>query len=92
MLVRSFEVACYLAKKGRPYSDFPELIELEKMHGVKFLSSYGHRNACKQFIHFISETILNETVKNKLLPANFVSVLCAGSTDSSIVEKEHIYT
>ena len=47
MLVRSFEVAYYIAKKGRPYSDFPELIELEKMHGVKFLSSYGHRNACK---------------------------------------------
>ena len=91
MLVRSFEVAYHLAKKGRPYSDFAELIELEKMHGVKFLSSYGHRNACKQFIHFISETIFNENVKNKLLHANFVSVLCDGSTDSSIVEKELIY-
>ena len=91
MLVRSFEVAYYLAKKGRPYSDFPELIELEKMHGVKFLSSYGHRNACKEFIHFISVTIFNENVKNKLLRANFVSVLCDGSTDSSIVEKELIY-
>ena len=45
MLVRSFEVAYYIAKKGGPYSDFPELNELEKIHGVKFLSSYGHRNA-----------------------------------------------
>ena len=88
-LVQSFEVAYYIAKKGRPYSDFPELIELEKMHGVKFLSSYGHRNACKQFIHFISETIFNENVKNKLL--NFVTVLCDGSTDSSLVEKELIH-
>ena len=58
---------------------------------MKFLSSYGHRNVCEQFIHLISETIFDETVKNKLLHANFVSVLCDGSTDSSIVEKELIY-
>ena len=50
MLVRSFEVAYYIAKKGRPYSDFPELIELEKMHGVKFLSSYGHRNGISKML------------------------------------------
>ena len=61
------------------------------MHGVKFLSLYGRRNACKQFIHFISETIFNENVKNKLLHANFVTVLFDRSTDSSIAEKELVY-
>ena len=66
MLVRSFEVAYNIAKKGRPYSDFPESIELERMHGMKFLSSNGHRNACKQFIHFISETIFNDMFQTKL--------------------------
>ena len=76
MLVQSFDVTYYIAKQGRPYSDFPELIELEKMHGMKFLSSYGHMNAWKQFIHFKSKTIFNENVKKKLLHANFVTVLC----------------
>ena len=64
------------------------------MLGVRFVSSYGHRNACKQFIHFKSETILDENVKNKLLLyscTNFLSVLCDGSTDSSTVGKDLIY-
>ena len=86
-----FEAAYYLVKKGNPYSDFPKLIILERMHGIKVLSSRGDRNACKQFIHFITEKIFNENVKNKLLHANFVSVLCDWSTDSSIVEKELVY-
>ena len=49
-----FEAVYYLVKKGKLYSDFPELIILERMHGMKVLSSHGHRNACKQFIHFIT--------------------------------------
>ena len=91
LFVRSFEIAYLLAKKARPYSDFPDWLEMEKRHGVKFPAAYDHRNACKEFIHYISETIFNEHVKNKLLRANFLTVLCDGSTDSSIVEKELIY-
>ena len=71
MLVRSFEVVYHIAKKGRPYSYFPEFIELEKIHGMKFLSSSGHRNACKQFSHFISETIFNENIKTNCFMLTF---------------------
>ena len=30
-------------------------------------------------------------MKEKLLKSNFISTLCAGSTDSSVIEKESIY-
>ena len=36
-LKRLIEVLYYLAVNGRPYTDFDGLVELEKMHRVKFL-------------------------------------------------------
>ena len=44
MLVRSFEVAYYIGKKGRPYSDFPDLIELvaKLQHLPGFMTGLGH--------------------------------------------------
>ena len=30
--------AYYIALKGRPFTDFKDLIDLEKLHGVKFQS------------------------------------------------------
>ena len=43
-LQKLFEVAYLIAMKGRPFTDFPDYIRLEKLHGVKVL--YNHRNAC----------------------------------------------
>ena len=34
-----FDVAYYIAKQGRPLTDFESLIALEKMHGVDFLGT-----------------------------------------------------
>ena len=92
-LEKLFEVSYYIAVKGRPYSDFEDLVKLEKLHGVNFSPSdaYEHRNACKTFIEFSSKCIFEKTVKDKLLRSNFVSVLCDGSTDNAVVEKECIY-
>ena len=36
-LKRLIEVSYYLAVNGCPYMDFHGLVELEKMHGLKFL-------------------------------------------------------
>ena len=45
-----FDVAYYIAKQGRPLTDFESLIALEKMHGVDFLgTSYGNWKACRIF-------------------------------------------
>ena len=38
-LKRLIEVLYYLAVNGHPYTDFDGLVELEKMHRVKFLKS-----------------------------------------------------
>ena len=42
-LKRLIEVSYYLAVNGRPYTDFHGLVELEKMHSVKFLKGKSMR-------------------------------------------------
>ena len=61
------------------------------MHGVKYRVRYDNINSCVEFIKCINDGIFDKKVKQKLKRANFVTVLCDGSTDSAIVEKECIY-
>ena len=37
-LIKLHDFAYYIALKGRPFTDFKDLIDLEKLHGVKFQS------------------------------------------------------
>ena len=92
-LEKLFHISYVIAKKGRPYTDFVDLIELEKLHGVKFSTSgvYENATACRNFINYSSQCIFEKTLKEKLFWANFISVLCDGSTDSAVIEKECIH-
>ena len=87
-LEKYFDIAYFLAKKGQPYSDFSELISLQKMQGVKFSIAYNNSKACTKFISFIIKSIFEESIKSKFIRSNFIAVLCDGSTDSAVVEKE----
>ena len=90
-LMKLFEVAYLIALKGRPFSDYSYLLELEKIHGVKFLEMYEHRNSCREFIDYTSSYLVNKDVKNKLLKTNLIGVLNDGTTNAAIVEQEVIY-
>ena len=70
-----------------------DIIELEKLHNVKFFpgGSYKNESACRDFVDSYANLISNEEVKEKLLKSNFISILCDGSKDSSVIEKECIY-
>lgn len=85
------EIAFYIALKGHPFTDFQDHIQLEKLHGVKYTGAYENESACKDFMFCISEYLFEESVKKKLLKANFVAILCDGSTDASVTEQEVIY-
>ena len=70
-----------------------DIIELENFHNVKFFpgGSYENESACRDFVNSSASLIFNEEVKEKLLKSNFISILCEGSTVSSVIEKEYIY-
>ena len=91
-LKRLIKVSNYLAVNGCPYTDFHGLVDLEKMHRVKFLKgkSYENETTRRDFIQNAAECLLQEDLE-KLKRANFISVLSDKSTDAAIVEKECIY-
>ena len=66
-----------------------DITELEKLHNVKFFPGGSYEN--ESAVNFGINLIFNEEVKEKLLKSNFISTLCVGSTDSSVIEKESIY-
>ena len=90
-LYKLFEVAYFIAKKGRPFSDYHDFLELEKLHGVKYDLLYNNRNACVDFIRYIKKSLFDISVISKLKRVNFITVLCDGATDVAIIEKECIF-
>ena len=92
-LKKLFDIAYLIAFKARPYSDFTDLVELEKLHGVKFFQSCAYENdmACKLFIHYASKSLYEKELKNKIKRANFITILADGATDAALIEKEVIY-
>ena len=90
---RLFDIAYLIASKGRPYCDFTDIIELEKLHGVKFFSNSVYENVmgCKIFIHFAAKDLFEKKVKDKIKRANFITVLADRATDAVLIEKEVMY-
>ena len=66
-----------IAFKGHLYCHFKEIIELEKLHGVKFFSNSVYENdmGCKIFIPFAAKALFEKEVKDKIKRANFITVL-----------------
>ena len=83
-----FRAAYYLVKSNQPFKKFPLLLELEELEGLKFLDSYKNDKSVREFIMSIAEELNGENLEKI---SHFFSLLCDGSTDSSITEKEHIY-
>ena len=47
-----FRTAFYVAKKGKPFSDFPDLLKLQRANGVKISENYCNDKQAKTFIKF----------------------------------------
>ena len=92
-LKKLFDIAYLIAFKARPYSDFSDLVELEKLHGVRFLQSCAYENdmACKLFVHYASKSLYEKELKDRIKKANFITILADGATDAALIEKEVIY-
>ena len=77
--------------QGLSFTAFQNQVALEKLHGLKFTSTYENENACKNFIFGISKYLFEENIKKKIHLVNFIAILCDGSTDSSVIEQEVLY-
>lgn len=78
-----FRISHYIAKKGRPFSDYAWSADLHEVtHGISLGETYRNDKACRNFIGFIAEAKRLALVE-ALMKAPFYSTL-TGSTDSSV--------
>ena len=49
-LTKLFKITYLIALRGRLCTNFSNLMELEKLHGEKFLEKYKNQVACQDFI------------------------------------------
>lgn len=85
-----FRTAFYVAKKASPFSDFPDLLKLQRVHGVKIGESYCNDKQARTFISFIYEE-QRHNIAVEINETDFFAVLADGSTDSSVVQEEIVY-
>ena len=86
-----FNIAFYLSKRERPFTDYPHLITLEKKNHVKNIgNSYITDRACAVFTDYIGK-VTKESFAEDFAKARYYSVLSDGSTDSAVIEQEVVY-
>ena len=50
-----FNTAFYLVVAGRPFRDFPALLQLQGLNGLQVGRAYNSPNQARSFVHFIAE-------------------------------------
>ena len=81
-MLKLYNIANYITVKEHAFTDFEDLIEFEKLYGVKFQSG------CKDFIKRIAEYFFKQDIYSKLIRVNFIAILCNGTTNTSVTEQK----
>ena len=71
----------------RPFTDFPDLLDLQTLNGVGLWGTYHNDKAAKEFITHIAG-VYQDNLQKHLHKSDYFSVYCDGSTDRSESEKE----
>jgi len=74
-MMKLFRTAYFLAKKERPFSDFPELLQLQNLNGLNLGKTYNNDKSAKVFIENIAQLYKDE-LKELLNSSNYFSVFC----------------
>ncbi|XP_040177111.1 zinc finger protein 862-like [Rana temporaria] len=85
-----FNVAYYIAKHNKPYTDFKGLLELTEKLGVAAREEYANDKRCKEFISHIATVIRKELIC-ELKKAKYVSLMLDESTNKGGVEELILY-
>ena len=91
-LEKLFNTAYYLAKNGRPFSDFNQLCILQVKNGVTLGETYLNDKQCREFIEAIAE-VMKQNQKEAMNNAQprFFTLMADSGTDTSNKDLEVIY-
>ena len=90
-LIKLFEIAYLIAIRGRPFTNFSNLMKLEKLHSIKFLEKYKNRVACQDFISATRDYFFSEFVRSKLECTDFIGIWNDRTTDAAPIEQDVLY-
>ena len=82
-----FRTAYAIAKRCKPFRDYEYICELQLLNGVDLGKNYLHEKAAAKFIKYVADEIRLKTA-HALVGHRYVSVICDGSTDLTVVEQE----
>ena len=83
-----FNSAFYLAIKGRPFTEFPELLTMQEKNGIKNIGkAFLTNSACEELTDYIAE-LTKVLLKTDIANANYYACLIDVSTNSSVIEQE----
>ena len=85
-----FRSAFYLAKQGRPFTDFKDLVTLQVANGLDIPPSYCNDKQARVFTGFIYDIFRKAKITN-IRKSDYFSILSDGSTDTSTQEEEIVY-
>ena len=89
-LQAKFNTTYFILKKERPFTDYPDLLNLYTKNGISKLGvSYSTPDGCAYFADSIGK-VMRECLKKLIFKANCFSVLSDGSTDSAATEQEKL--
>ena len=79
-----------LSKKGRPYTDFPMLCDLDESKGLDIGNKYRNNKKAAEFATFIAKAE-NNKIRKQIENVKFIAAISDGSTDSSFQEAEIVF-
>ena len=84
-----FRTAYFLAKQGKPFTEFEHVLELQLLNGVNLGPTYCNDKAAKDFTAEIAGQFKDDLIKC-IESSHYFSLFCDGSTDRTETEKECI--
>lgn len=91
-LEKLFNTAYYIAKSGRPFSDFNQSCILQVKNGVTLGETYLNDKRCREFIEAITEVMKRDQKETmKTAQPRFFTLMGDGGTDTSNKDLEIIY-
>ncbi|XP_046574539.1 zinc finger protein 862-like [Haliotis rubra] len=89
-LSKLFVTAFHLAQREMPFTEFVEFLRLQTVNfDVHLMKNHCSDKQARTFVKFIAQNI-TATIMNDVKGGCF-TILCDGSTDSSVTEEEIIY-
>ena len=89
-MAKPFRTAHAIAKKGRPFTDFVWMCELDEMKGLKIGETYRNHTQARNFVGYIA-AVERKHFQEQISDAHCFSILSDGSTDSAVIEEEIVY-